>query len=472
MGGILPQPAATGKDNNAMQGNSRRTWRPAAIALAAMLAIATTAAQQPARRSTPQRPQAGAPSAPTVVRLRLANSLCTSNTMQTLAMQRVPPLASNAPADASVNSGLARGLEEQRDAYFGRLEAIHPFDGLYAAGTADHTFLGPDFGGRYSLGLEWELLDRGRGEARRQLERARLEGKAQYLQLLHDTRERELQEQLLAIEQMRNKLLATLYQREAAAIAPVLERRRQELAAGQITRSDLADMETRAEIAQLRARQYAALPDVLVYPQALDLVNRIESVELRPTPELATLAAQRSPDIELQTLLGERATFLPSVRDHTQASVYVERARDFDRAPYNVAGVRVRIPLDRDRGRDEVVEATRELFATQRESLRASLGQRIEMLAQRLRLRQNDMRVLQAQSELLRRKVETACYRLDHPVAALAGQPDLDLEDLSVQLQELQTQILSARLDVFALLMQVSALVQPRDPQELYSLAK
>jgi hypothetical protein len=174
----------------------------------------------------------------------------------------------------------------------------------------------------------------------------------------------------------------------------------------------------------------------------------------------------------LQTLLGERSKFLPSVHDHLQASLYVERAHEFDRSTYNSAGVRLRIPLDSDRGRDEVIEATRELFSNQRESMRATVGQRIEMLAQRLRLRQNDMQVLQAQSNLLRRKVESACYRLDHPVPSLAGEPDRDLEDLSVQLQEMQTQILSARLDVFALLMQISALVQPRDAKELYSLAK
>jgi hypothetical protein len=82
------------------------------------------------------------------------------------------------------------------------------------------------------------------------------------------------------------------------------------------------------------------------------------------------------------------------------------------------------------------------------------------------------MRVLQAQSRLLRQKLELGCLRMDHPVASLSADPDRDVEELSLQLQELQRQILSTRLDALELLTQVSALVKPRDPQELYSLSQ
>jgi hypothetical protein len=80
--------------------------------------------------------------------------------------------------------------------------------------------------------------------------------------------------------------------------------------------------------------------------------------------------------------------------------------------------------------------------------------------------------VLQAQSRLLRQKVDLACYRLDTPVASLPGDPDRDVEELSLQLQELQREILGARLDVLEALAQLSALVKPREPQELYSLSQ
>ncbi|MEJ8840322.1 TolC family protein [Ramlibacter sp. AN1133] len=427
-------------------------------AVAAMLALASVAQQPP-----PQAPP---------VRLRLANSLCASMAQQTVAWQLVPPLASSARPEASLNATLAQRMERERDVFFARLDAMKPFNGLYAVGDANHTLLGPNEGGRYSVGLEWELFDRGREDARRQLDRARIENKAQYLQMLRDTQDRELQEHLLAIQQMRNKLLATLYQREAAAIQPVLQRRRQELAAGRVTKTDVAEIEYRAEVAALRAQHFSGLPDVLVYPQAHELINRIEAVELRPAPDLVDRAVERSPEAQLQALLVERIEYLPRARDRLALSLFAERAKDFDRGPYNVAGVRMRIPLDRDRGRDEVVEAARELYTGQRESVRAAMEQKIALLSERLRLRQGDMRVLQAQSRLLRQKVEMACYRLDHQVASLPGDPERDVEELSLQLQELQREILVSRLDVLEVLTQLSALVKPREPQELYSLSR
>jgi hypothetical protein len=430
----------------------RRNWQGllmrTAVALAAAAAVGANAQQ---------------------VQLRLANSLCTSMTRQTLTTQLVPALPSTAAANSAVNGELAQRMEQQRQGFFSRLDGLVPFNGLYAVGQADQSFL-QDFGARYSYGLEWEILKDGRGEARRQLERVRLENKQQYLQVLRDTESRQLQENLLAVEQMRSKLLALLYEREAAAVRPLLERRKQELAVGRATKADVAEIQFKAERAALRTQHYGSTPDVLVYPQAQELINRIEDVELRPTPQLADLAYERSPEVQLQSLLAERAALLPTMEDNTSVRVYLERNKDFDRAGYNVAGVRVRIPLGNDRARDSVVQSSRELYEQQKESLRAALAQRIAMLTERLRLKQNDMRLLQAENRLVRQKAELACYRLDHPVTSLPD-ADRDVEDLTLRLVEMQREILSARLDVLDVLTQVSALVKPHEPQELYSLS-
>lgn len=431
-----------------MQGQWRRVFARTGVALAAAAALAAHGQS---------------------VRLRLAGSLCTSLTQQTLTTQLVPPLSSAANASASVNSGLTQRMEDQRQDYFARMDNLVPFNGLYVVGQADQTFQ-QDFGARYTYGLEWELFKEGRGESRRQLDRVRLENKAQYLQLERDTEQRQLQEQMLAVEQMRNKLLSVLWKREVAAVRPVLDRRRQELAAGRATKADVADLEFQAERARLRAEHYTATPDVLVYPQAQELINRIEDVELRPQTELADLAYSRSPEVQMQTLLAQRASLLPTTRDNTTVRLYLERNKDLGRDAYNTAGVRVRIPLGNDHVRDEVAQSSAELYEQQKESLRATLAQQVALLSERLRLKQNDMRVLQAQNAMLRQKAELACYRLDHPVASLPVDADRDVEDLTLQLVDLQREILSARLDVLEVLTQISALVKPRDPGELYSL--
>jgi len=452
-------PGATREGQKLKQGPGRTSYPRAALALAFAAALAAHAQQ----RGTPA-PEPGA------MRLRLAGSLCNSMTSQALASQLVPPLASGAAPDSSVNGAMLQRMEQQRAGYFARLDDLVPFSGLYAVGQADQSFAN-DYGGRYTYGLEWEIFKEGRAESRRQLARLRVEGKAQYLQLLRDTEQRQAQEQLLAVEQMRNRLLAVLYEREANAVRPVLERRRQELAAGRATRAEVAEMEYKAERAQLRLRHYAGTRDVLVYPQAQDLINRIEDVQLRPDLELADRAFERSPEAQLLALQGERAGILPSRQDDVSVRLYLERSKDFDRAPYNAAGVRVRIPLASDFAMNQLAEANRDLFAQQRDSLRAALEQKLALLAQRLRMKQNEMRVLQAENRMVRQKAELACYRLDHPVASLPAGADRDAEEQTLRLWELQREILTARLDVLEVLTEISALVKPREPQELYSLS-
>jgi hypothetical protein len=159
------------------------------------------------------------------------------------------------------------------------------------------------------------------------------------------------------------------------------------------------------------------------------------------------------------------------MQDDVTVRLYLERNKDMFRDPYNAAGVRVRIPLTSDMQINQVAGASRDLYEQQKESLRASLSQQVGLLAERFRLKQNDMRVLQAQNRSLRQKAELACYRLDHPVASLPADADRDVETLSLQLLDLQRQILSARLDVLEVLTQISALVKPNEPQELYSLS-
>jgi hypothetical protein len=150
--------------------------------------------------------------------------------------------------------------------------------------------------------------------------------------------------------------------------------------------------------------------------------------------------------------------------------LYVERNKDFERSPHNVAGVRVRIPLGDDKGLPELAQATESLYRDQQESLKAGLRQKLALLAERMRLRQSEMRVLQAENRLIRTRAELACYRLDYPVSAIPGDPDRDVEEAMLRLHELQRDILTARLDVLEVLMQVSALVKPREPSEMYSL--
>jgi hypothetical protein len=438
--------------------SKNNNWFRAPALRRVALAVMALAAAVPAQSQAPAQ----------TVRLRLASSLCTSMTGAVLTSQQVPPLKSSVDAGGA-NEALAARMQQQRDDYFSRLEGLAPFNGLYVSGLSDVSTEGQ---GRYAFGLEWELYNQGRDEARKRLERAKIEGKTQYLQLQRDTEQRQLQEQLLAVEQMRNRLLALLYEREATAIRPVLERRRQELAAGRATRAELAEIEYKAERAALRRAHYAGSTDVMVYPQAQELINRIESVVLRPNMELVDRAVARSPEYQLQGLLATRANYLPTLKDDLSLRLYLERSKEFERVPQNVAGVRIRVPIGHDRGVQDAEQAARAAYLEQQESIKAGLSQKLVLLADRLRLKQNDMRLLQAENRMLRTKAELACYRLDFPVSSIGGDPDRQVEELTLLLHEQQREILNARLDVLEVLTQISAAVKPERPEELYSIAQ
>jgi hypothetical protein len=181
------------------------------------------------------------------------------------------------------------------------------FQGLYATGIADQT---DNFGNRYSFGLEWELFDQGRGEARRTLDRLRLESKTQYVQLLRDMEDRQLQENLLAVEQMRNKLLATLYQREATAIRPCWSGASRSWPRAAPPGPTSPKWNTRPN-APPCAASTTGLRDVLVYPQSQELINRIEDVQLLPDDQLLARASERSPDLQLQGMLASATPTCP-----------------------------------------------------------------------------------------------------------------------------------------------------------------
>ena len=149
----------------------------------------------------------------------------------------------------------------------------------------------------------------------------------------------------------------------------------------------------------------------------------------------------------------------------------MERAREFDRLPYNVAGVRVLVPLGHDGARAQAEQAARDAYAGQQASLRLALEQKLALLADQFRLRQNDMLLLQAENRMLRAKSESACWRVDLPVTGLGSDPEREVEEMVLLLHEKQREILTARLDALEVLTQISALVKPRQPDELYSLA-
>jgi hypothetical protein len=133
--------------------------------------------------------------------------------------------------------------------------------------------------------------------------------------------------------------------------------------------------------------------------------------------------------------------------------------------------VRIRVPLGSDGGVADAEQAARMAYLEQQDSIRAGLQVKLALLADRLRLKQNDMRLLQSENKLLRTKAELACYRLDFPVRGLGVDADRDVEELTLRLHEQQREILAARLDVLEVLTEISAAVKPERPEDLYSLA-
>ena len=376
-------------------------------------------------------------------------------------------LAGNDSATGSIGE-LAARVEKNRDPYFAKMEEIPSFSGLYLSGEAAQSL--SDGNNRSVYALEWELFNQGWKESQKLLAKAKLDNQVQYYQLLRDMEEKQLHESLFRLQQVRNKVLAFAYDKEVAALKPLLDRRRQELANRYATREDVADIEFKMDRAMLKKAYYQSANHLAFSSEAYALINQIESVVLRPHKDLLKQAIAHSYEHRLQGLFANRSDYFPTLADNLSLRFYLEKSREFKRDDQTVAGVRIRIPIGTDRGRDELVAIGRNSYLDQQQAVEAKLTQKITALTDWLGLKQSELKLLQKEYQFLRTKTELACQQERFPVSTIEATPTRRIAELTIDMLGKEMNILRERLDIFEVMTELSALVKPEKPTDFYSL--
>lgn len=376
-------------------------------------------------------------------------------------------LAGNDSATGSINE-LTTRVGNNRDPYFAKMEEISAFSGLFLSGQTDRSL--PEGNTRSVYALEWELFNQGWNESRKLLAKTKLEHQVQYYQLLRDMEEKQLNESLFRLQQVRNKVLAFAHDKEVTALKSLLDRRKQELASRYVTREDVADIEFKVERATLKRAYYQSTDQLALSSEVYALINQVESLVLRPHKDLLERAVAHSYEHKLQELFADRSDYFPTWSDNLSLRFYVEKTRDFERDDQTVAGVRIRIPIGTNRGRDELVRLGRNSYLDQQQAVEARLTQKIAALTDRLRLKQSELELLQKEYQLLLTKTELACQQVKFPVSNIDATPARRIDELTIDRLAKEGDILRERLDIFEAMTELSALVKPEKPTDLYSL--
>lgn len=376
-------------------------------------------------------------------------------------------LAGNHAATGSVGE-LASRIEKNREPYFAKMEETSPFSGLYFRGQTDQSLSNGN--NRSAYALEWELFKQGRDESRKGLGKAKIERQVQYYQLLRDMEERQLHENLFRLQQIRNKVVAFIYDKEATRLKSLYDRLQQALANGYVTREDVEDMAFKVERATLKQAYNQSASQLVLSSQEYALINQIESVLLRPSKDLLELAIAHSYEYRLQASFVNRSEYFPTWTDNLSLGFYLEQSHEFNRSNETITGVRIRIPLENIKSHEEIAAIERHSYIDQQQAVALRLAQKIALLSDRLHLRQNDLKLLNKEYQLLRTKTELACYQIDFPVTAVDVPPERKVEELTIYMFEKERDILLARMDILEIMTEFSALIKPEKTEDWYLL--
>ncbi|MBL4583712.1 MAG: hypothetical protein JKX83_03745, partial [Pseudomonadales bacterium] len=212
----------------------------------------------------------------------------------------------------------------------------------------------------------------------------------------------------------------------------------------------------------------------LLSVESRNFLNEIENIELKPVEYLTERAVTNSIPLQIQNTFIEMGQFFPGWKDNLQVKVFIEQ-----RKPYSgfnggsndtnqVAGVRVRIPIDLDNKRDRLIELDEQLYIEQKMAVKERLKQRVNSVVRQLGFKQKKLRQLIAQYKLVESKIGlTQTYRAAS-ISSLSYTPEKQLNVLELERLELAKYILKARVSVWREAVELQRLTLAPSINELF----
>jgi len=358
------------------------------------------------------------------------------------------------------------------DKYHDKLDDTHPFAGLYAVGRVNHRVsnLGRQGNPRndYLYGLEWDIFRRGYHEYKRDLDEKKIASKVQALQVTRAMRMRALDEQLFHLNSLR-RAVQTLSSKKMLDLTTIqLKMAKKQMAHGYITRDEYEDNVNRQLDAKIRYTRLAANSLVKVPPIWFRMLNVAPALRLAPEKQLFEQAVRVSPDLLLQGQFEKRADFFPEWMDNVSLDLFVHRRRRFGGNAENVVGAQVRIPLDIQPYREDVVSIEKESYRVQASAIRARLKQKISQLSSEFQFQQARVAQLADDYADLKKKIISSKKLAKIGIPYLKQTPEKDIAMYKRDQLMTVENVWLARIDVLEKVLRLAAMTHARREKELF----
>lgn len=361
-----------------------------------------------------------------------------------------PPAGDTAPL-------IDRIGERQRE-YLEALDSAGSFSGVYLRGDKETRLDDDDT--RHGYALEWELFENGRRESRIRLERKKAESELQYYQLLRDMHERLLAERVRIVQRLANRARRFIADHKFARLDELADRYQTRLARGFATREEYVEVVSKRERAYALKQHFDAAPVAVMSVRDWRLINRIEELDLAESRRLDEQAEANSVELRIQDLFIARSEYFPSWKDNLSLRVYVGSREDFARSDSDrVVGVRLRVPIDFDRHRDEIIRSEQTIYQDQKAAIVLRIRQKVARLADLFKYHQTRVRLRQQEYALAVEQQLLQTRRITSPLPMLDAVPDKTREQLALVALDRQEQALLARLDAYETLVRLAALL-------------
>jgi len=358
---------------------------------------------------------------------------------------------------------LWKRIQEGGEEYLEQLLEDEGFNGLYFRGEGWKSLDSPGY--EYRYGIDLELFDNGRYEARQKQARKIVESRTRYLKLLDDISRRALDEQLHNLHAIRTRLKRRWLAAKLELLDAQLSKAREELEAGFLVKEGFSDYLVRQTEAELKFQSLEDAPETAIPRDWLEWLNRAETLVPLSLQELVERAYRQDYELKLQEVFMERARFQPDWKEDLEARFFIEkRYNEGYRQDDVVVGFRTRLPLHKVSNTDSLARLEKQAYQEHAESIRLRLRQKIEQRLGSLRLHQAELRSKLTQLEEIEGRIVAGRKHAGLVIASLPYTPERSLRVLARQKLDLLHDILNQRIQVLEDLMRLAGLTRDRSP--------
>ncbi len=363
-------------------------------------------------------------------------------------------------------SRLSRNIHGLKQEYLETLEDTDAFNGLYLnGGYGKYLNLNNE---EFFYGLEWELFDNGLYAAKRQLGKRKLETRIQFLQQLRQIYTRRKDSQISFVHQLEQEVDKHITKQKLAIVNPVVKRAEKQLAQGFITRLEFNEWKLKAFKLQSRFDYLQQQPVTRLNSSIFTLLNRIETLNLQKTAELVALAQTQSVDLQLQKAFSSRSEFLPAWQDNLSLSLYVEQYHRRTNTVDNLAGIRLRVPLHFDTDRQHVIKLDKQLYTDQANAIQQRIREKVQALVRKFHYQQQQILQFEQEHALFAKKIATLNIQKSAGLSSLGYTPEKQIPFVQLQQLDALKSALLARLQVYATVIELQAMVLPEKLMDLF----